>query len=167
MKLRILGIMLFLVNFVYAKTITIDMYIATESGAKVGSITAKDTKYGLLLTPSLANLSPSLTAGIHGFHVHENPSCVNKGMAAGGHLDPFKTKHHLGPYNSNGHLGDLPVLYVNADGTTSTLPVLAPRLSVAKILGHSLMIHNGADNYSDTPTLGGGGSRMVCGVIPN
>jgi Cu-Zn family superoxide dismutase len=27
------------------------------------------------------------------------------------------------------------------------------------------MIHNGGDNYSDTPQLGGGGARMVCGVI--
>ena len=86
-------------------------------------------------------------------------------MAAGGHLDPSKTKHHFGPYNNKGHLGDLPVLSINADGT-STLPVLAPRLSVAKIVGHSLMVHNGGDNYSDIPTLGGGGPRMVCGIIP-
>ncbi|NIY58922.1 superoxide dismutase family protein, partial [Francisella orientalis] len=32
--------------------------------------------------------------------------------------------------------------------------------------GHSLMIHEGGDNYSDTPKpLGGGGTRMWCGVI--
>jgi Cu-Zn family superoxide dismutase len=29
----------------------------------------------------------------------------------------------------------------------------------------ALMIHAGADNYSDTPeTLGGGGARIACGV---
>jgi Cu-Zn family superoxide dismutase len=28
------------------------------------------------------------------------------------------------------------------------------------------MIHDGGDNYSDEPAkLGGGGNRMVCGVI--
>jgi superoxide dismutase, Cu-Zn family len=161
---RIFGIMLFFLNNIYAKTVIIDMYIANESGAKVGSITAEDTKYGLLFTPNLTNLNSALTNGIHGFHIHENPSCADRGMAAGGHLDPKKTKHHFGPYNKKGHLGDLPVLSVSADGT-SALPVLAPRLSVAKILGHSLMIHNGGDNYSDTPILGGGGSRMICGLI--
>ena len=168
MKYNILfSIMLFCISTVYAKTVIIDMYIANESGIKVGSVTAQDTKYGLLLIPTLANLNPVLNPGIHGFHIHENPSCAEKGMAAGGHLDPLKTKHHFGPYNNKGHLGDLPVLFINTDGT-STIPILAPRLSVTKILGHSLMIHNGGDNYSDTPTaLGGGGSRMVCGVIPN
>jgi Cu-Zn family superoxide dismutase len=86
-------------------------------------------------------------------------------MAAGGHLDPGHTDHHLGPYNPNGHLGDLPALYVSPTGNAN-LPVLAPRLSVKNILGHSLMVHMGGDNYSDVPEkLGGGGSRMVCGVI--
>ena len=78
-----------------------------------------------------------------------------------------KTGHHYGPYNSKGHLGDLPALYINADGSI-TVPVVAPRLTVKDTLGHSLMIHNGGDNYSDDPKLlGGGGARMVCGVIPN
>lgn len=85
-------------------------------------------------------------------------------MTAGGHLDPQKTEHHLGPYNPKGHLGDLPAIYINADGSVTT-PVLAPRIKVNDIIGHSLMIHNGDDNYSDTPQLGGAGPRMVCGVI--
>ena len=87
-------------------------------------------------------------------------------MAAGGHLDSNKTDKHLGPYDDKGHFGDLPILYVNADGTATT-PVLAPRLhKISQISQHALMVHSGGDNYSDTPEkLGGGGARMVCGII--
>ena len=86
---------------------------------------------------------------------------------AAGHFDPSDTNKHLGPYKS-GHLGDLPVLVVNTDGTASTA-VLAPRLKhLSEISNHALMIHVGGDNYSDEPEkLGGGGMRMVCGVITN
>lgn len=128
----------------------------------VGNITIQETSYGLLFTPHLKNLTP----GVHGFHIHQNPSCEKEGMAAGGHLDPKHTNRHRGPYNNQGHLGDLPALYVNKNGR-ATLPVLAPRLkSIQEIKGHSLMIHEGGDTYSDVPQkLGGGGGRMVCGVI--
>jgi len=141
--------------------ITIPMYLATKEGVgkELGTVTAKQTRYGLLLIPNLHDLPP----GIHGLHIHENPNCGDNGMAAGDHLDPKKTGKHLGPYEQ-GHLGDLPALVVNKDGT-ATLPILAPRLHLVDIKDHSLMIHVGGDNYSDNPKLGGGGARMVCGVI--
>jgi superoxide dismutase, Cu-Zn family len=142
--------------------ITIYKLIPNSSAnqVKLGTVTATDTQYGLLFTPELELLTP----GIHGMHVHENPSCADGGLAAGGHLDPMHTGKHLGPYNNAGHLGDLPALTVTADGKAS-LPVLAPRLKVADLKGHSLIIHAGGDNYSDTPPMGGGGARMACGVI--
>lgn len=144
-----------------AAQISIPMELLTAQGKQpVGTMFAEDTKYGLLFTPHLANITP----GIHGFHVHQYPSCDDHGMAAGGHLDPFKTHRHLGPYDDRGHLGDLPALYVEKGGK-AVQPVLAPRLKVQDILGHALMIHVGGDNYSDNPSLGGGGMRMVCGVI--
>jgi Cu-Zn family superoxide dismutase len=152
----------------YAASVTIPMYLTApgnKQGTYVGNVVATDTQYGLLLTPNLQHLTPALHSGVHGFHVHVNPSCADNGMAAGGHLDPAHTGHHLGPYNANGHLGDLPALYIDKQGDV-TLPVLAPRLTVNDILNHSLMVHFGGDNYSDTPELGGGGKRMVCGVIP-
>ena len=40
-------------------------------------------------------------------------------------------------------------------------------MTAADVAGRSLMIHAGGDNYADAPKpLGGGGNRMVCGVIP-
>ena len=144
--------------------ITVPMYVTAENGTgkAVGTIVISQTKYGLLFTPNLEGLKP----GLHGFHIHQNPSCDNNGMAAGGHWDPKNTGKHLGPYDDKGHLGDLPILYVTVNGDATT-PVLAPRLTqFSEIKNHALMIHEGGDNYSDEPAkLGGGGSRMVCGVI--
>lgn len=147
-----------------ADTIQIPVYKimpnSDTSQVVLGKITFTDTPYGLLITPDLNTLPP----GIHGMHIHENPSCADSGMAAGMHLDPQHTGKHLGPYNNQGHLGDLPALTVNADDN-ATLPIMAPLLKVADLRGHSIIIHAGADNYSDTPPMGGGGARIACGVI--
>ena len=148
-----------------AATVQITVYKiipnSDTSHVKLGTITARDTQYGLLLTPDLNTLPP----GIHGMHIHENASCAKGGLAAGGHLDPQETGKHLGPYNDQGHLGDLPALTVTADGEAHQ-PVLAPRLKVVDLKGHSIIIHAGGDNYSDTPPMGGGSARIACGVIP-
>lgn len=144
--------------------VVVPMYQVTPQGpgASLGSVTLTDSPFGLMLTPNLHGLTP----GAHGFHIHVNPSCANGAMAAGGHLDPNGRDLHLGPYNNLGHLGDLPVLVVGPNGD-ATLPVVAPRLSLAQVDGHSLMIHVGSDNYADIPEkLGGGGARFACGVIP-
>ncbi|MFU1914516.1 superoxide dismutase family protein [Bordetella avium] len=149
---------------------TVDMYVAGPDGPqqKVGTIQIEQNKYGALLIPKLAGLPP----GVHGFHLHEKPSCdpsmvdgkpVPAG-GAGGHWDPQNTHAHKGPYDDHGHKGDLPALYVTADGKAE-VPVLAPRLKASDFPGHALMIHLGGDNYSDHPHALGGGARIVCGVV--
>ena len=149
-------------------TISMNTVDAQGAGAAVGSVTASETPYGVLFTPKLTGLP----AGEHGFHLHENASCAPKekdgkpvaGLAAGGHFDPDKSGKHEGPYGK-GHLGDLPAIVVASDGKAES-PVLAPRLKLADLTGHSLMIHVGGDNHADHPAaLGGGGARMACGVV--
>src|SRR5690348_6797148 len=91
-------VLLGLVAFSAAQAdIVIPMYVTgpTGPGKTVGTVTVQQIQYGLLFTPHLSGLTP----GLHGFHIHENPSCANSGMAAGGHLDPQHTGKHLGPYN--------------------------------------------------------------------
>jgi len=169
--LLVLSFILLFAGYVFAEDVIVKVSLVTEQGIgnEIGTITASDSKYGLILTPQLTDLAP----GLHGFHVHDKPDCSHamKGdgkavpaLAAGGHYDPANAGKHEGPYG-NGHLGDLPALYVSADGK-ATLPVLAPRLKAADIKGRSLMIHVGGDNYADTPApLGGGGVRAACGVV--
>jgi len=146
----------------FADSLKVTVYqVNGEKARAIGTVTFTDQQYGLLITPNLSGLTP----GFHGFHIHEKPSCADKGQAAGGHFDPDKTDSHMGPYRNDGHLGDLPVLMVDKDGK-ATIPVLAPRLQVEDLAGHAIMIHAGGDNYSDSPEkLGGGGARVACGII--
>lgn len=137
-------------------------------GMKIGTVHFSDSAGGLAIRPNLWHLTP----GAHGFHIHAKGSCRAKkkggklvpGLAAGGHFDPGKSGKHEGP-EGQGHLGDLPKLMVGADGHAGA-EMLAPRLTVARIRRHALIIHAGADNYSDNPKkLGGGGARYACAVI--
>ncbi|MCW2268061.1 MULTISPECIES: superoxide dismutase family protein [Pseudomonas] len=152
-----------------AQTVEIALVNADGSAKPIGAITLEQSRYGTLLTPDLRDL-PS---GVHGFHLHEKPSCEpalvdGKSTPAGGaagHWDPDKTKAHKGPYDDSGHKGDLPALYVGGDGK-ATNQVLAPRLKMDEFEGHALMVHAGGDNHSDHPQeLGGGGARIACGVV--
>ncbi|MBZ9558313.1 MULTISPECIES: superoxide dismutase family protein [unclassified Modicisalibacter] len=148
---------------------TVEMHAVSADGVgeSIGTITAEKTSWGVEFTPDLKGLE----TGMHGFHLHQNPSCepaekdgeTVAAAAAGGHFDPEETGTHQGPYGE-GHLGDLPLLTADAQGT-STTPVLAPRLTMDDLAGHALVIHAGGDNYSDDPHLGGGGARVACGVI--
>ena len=161
--------------------VTVTMYLATpdpsnpinpknkkeakleKNKKEIGTITFKSTLYGLMMTPNLHGLQP----GMHGMHLHVAPSCKHKAQGAGGHFDPSNTAKHLGPYNAEGHLGDLPALYVDQQGVANH-PILAPRLHENNLYGHAIVIHAGADNYSDLPAaLGGGGDRIACGVVKN
>jgi Cu-Zn family superoxide dismutase len=148
--------------------VTLRSVDANGIGAALGTVRLVETRYGLALYPNLRGLS----AGLHGFHVHENGSCEpaqrdgkpEPALAAGGHLDPAQSKKHGEPWG-DGHLGDLPALYVAPDGT-ATQPVLAPRLKLADVRNKALMVHAGGDNHADHPApLGGGGARVACGVI--
>ncbi len=149
-------------------TVQMSMVDAKGIAAIIGQVTITDSKYGLVFTPALKGLPP----GMHGFHLHQSPSCepmekdgkMIAALAAGGHYDPANTKRHDTPWG-DGHLGDLPALFVDTDGN-AVLPVLAPRLKVSDLAGRSLMVHVGGDNHADHPAiLGGGGARMACGVV--
>lgn len=163
-KYQIILSTLFLwVSTSHADTASATLYSTYQDNknAAIGRVIFTDTRYGLLIQPDLGHLTP----GLHGLHLHQHPDCGDMGNHAGGHFDPQGTNSHQGPYGE-GHLGDLPVLYVDTNGKAS-LVTLAPRLHVSDLQGLTLMIHANGDNYSDNPSLGGGGSRIACGVISN
>jgi len=154
-----------------AEELSIKMNLVDANGiaSQAGAVTVTESPYGLVFTPAMSGLSP----GLHGFHVHEKPSCaaaevqgkLTPAGAAGGHYDPKGSKVHGTPWG-DGHLGDLPPLYVDPEGNANQ-PVLAPRLKLADLSGRALMVHQGGDNHADSPQpLGGGGTRVACGVVP-
>lgn len=170
MKSSLLAVSLALAAAPALAEITVPMHLVSEKGVgeRVGEVTISETKHGLVFSPALTGLRP----GLHGFHLHQNPSCqpdmkeekMVPAGAAGGHYDPKKTGRHDAPWGK-GHLGDLPALAVDRNGNANH-PVLAPRLKMRDVHGRALMVHEGGDNYSDQPEpLGGGGARVACGVI--
>ena len=88
-----------LANAALADT-TVQMHAVNAKGTAeaIGSVSISESAYGLVFTPQLKGLEP----GVHGFHIHENPSCEpatkdGKPVAAGGagdHFDPEKTGKH-------------------------------------------------------------------------
>ena len=149
-------------------TVKMNHIDASGVGKPAGTVTIKETAEGLEFDTKLQGLPP----GEHGFHLHEKGSCApadkegkpSAGEAAGGHYDPEGTKAHKGP-GAGGHKGDLPKLEVDAKGAANA-KLTVPGLKLADVRGKALMIHEGGDNYSDTPKPnGGGGVRVACGVI--
>ena len=53
-------------------TVKMSIADAKGAGASVGTVRIVETRYGLVFYPALTGLPP----GLHGFHVHENPSCA-------------------------------------------------------------------------------------------
>lgn len=153
---------------VMATVISMDEVNADGIVKNIGTITVTESAYGLVFTPDLQGLSP----GLHGFHLHQNNNCspaekdgkMIPALAAGGHYDRRNAGKHGTPWGE-GHAGDLPPLYVDANGNANQ-PVLAPRLRNGDLPGRAVMIHAGGDNHSDHPApLGGGGTRVACGVV--
>src|SRR5690348_6216585 len=87
-KILLAATCLTMATIAFADT-TVMMNFTSDKGTDkpAGTVLISETKYGLLFTPNLHDLTP----GAHGFHIHQNASCDNNGMAAGGHFDPKNT----------------------------------------------------------------------------
>lgn len=153
----------------YAQQLTVDISRISDSGVgeKIGTVLVSEAKGGATFKVSVTGLPK----GQRGFHVHEKGDCgpamkdgkMTAGEAAGPHFDPDGKKSHKGPHGT-GHKGDLPLLKGTDKGISQT--VAAPRLKLSDVQGRSIVIHEGGDNYSDSPENGGGRGRVACGVVP-
>lgn len=135
-------------------------------GKTLGEATLRDSAAGVLVKLDLQNVPP----GPHAFHIHAVGKCEAPDfMTAGGHFNPTTMKHGLlatgGP-----HAGDMPNLFVPADGKLS-VEVLDTNVTLAtgaKSLfdadGSALVLHATADDYATDPA-GNAGGRIACGVV--
>lgn len=139
--------------------------LTNAEGRAVGSVTLIETPHGVLMHASLMGLPE----GTHAFHIHQTGTCVPPFTSAGGHFNPIAKQH--GIENAMGmHAGDLPNIYVPADGKLAFDAVAAGVTlgagpgSLFKEGGTAIVIHAGADDYKGDPA-GNAGARIACGVV--
>ncbi|KAJ2372391.1 hypothetical protein IW150_004140 [Coemansia sp. RSA 2607] len=112
-----------------------------------------------------------LSAGKHGFHIHEFGDATNGCTSAGAHYNPLG-KTHGAPSDEERHLGDLGNVTANEEGKVveeiedSGVTLYGP----FSVLGRTVVVHEGEDDLGKgghelSPTTGNAGGRLACGVI--
>ncbi|MEP7201134.1 MAG: superoxide dismutase family protein [Ilumatobacteraceae bacterium] len=163
--------------------------LATADGARIGTVEFK-TDDGHTEVRVRVTGAPG-TDAFHGFHIHANDVTTNGDgciadpsaapatwfVSADGHYNPTGQTH-------SHHVGDMPVVYVNTDGSVETRFQI-DRINPGDLKGKVVILHAGADNYANIPlgTLptqytensadatggtaktGNAGDRVACGVI--
>jgi len=134
-----------------------------ESVAGVVTFTQEENSKSVLVEAEVSGLKP----GKHGFHVHAVGDISSAdGSSAGGHFNPSSTKHG-GPDGGEKHAGDLGNLEANAQGVAKINRTFTTGLSVSgpnSILGRSVVVHAGEDDFMTQPT-GNSGGRVAYGVV--
>lgn len=174
---------------VNANTESAKATLATADGVEIGTVKFK-TEHGHTEVRVHLSGAPGLDA-FHGFHIHANDVTTNGDgciadpaaaaatwfVSADGHYNPTGQTH-------SHHVGDMPVLYVNADGSVETRFQIDP-IKPGDLDGKVVILHAGADNYANIPLgtgatqytansadataatarTGNAGDRVACGVI--
>ena len=110
---------------------------------------------GVVVEAEVAGL-PNTETGFFAFHIHEGGNCGGEGFAnTAGHFDPGGKDHP-------NHAGDLPPLL--ADFGKAYMKVLTGRFRAAEIIGRTVVLHAGPDDFHTQPS-GNAGTKIACGVI--
>ncbi|HET9159513.1 MAG TPA: superoxide dismutase family protein [Caulobacteraceae bacterium] len=129
-----------------------------------GRFSMTEAPTGVLITVEVQGLAP----GWHGMHLHEKGDCSAADFtSAGGHMNHPTTKKAHGLLNPGGpDFGDLPNIYVSADGSgkAEAFTTLVKMSDLKDADGSAIVIHANKDDHSAQP-IGGAGARVACGVI--
>lgn len=120
-----------------------------------GEVLFYQERDSVLVSAKISGL-PQNGTGFYGFHIHEGDSCDGEGFPkTGGHYNPKNLPHPS-------HAGDLPPLLSNKGNAYMT--VRTNRFNVRDIIGRTVIIHSGADDFRTQPS-GDAGEKIACGVI--
>ena len=124
-----------------------------------GHVSFYQTPQGVLTTAQVWGLPAARPGGIFAFHIHSGSQC------SGNESDPFADAlTHYNPTEKDHpyHAGDLPPLF--SSGGHAFEIFLTDRFSVQNIIGKTVIIHAGADDFTSQPA-GNAGAKIACGVI--
>lgn len=153
------GFALFAISCGTTKTYSVNAKSNTQTG---GTAKFTQTKNEVVMNLEVTNLTP----GIHAIHIHEKGDCsAPDGMSTGGHWNPSKNDH--GKWGAEHfHMGDIGNLTAGQDGVAK-LTFKTDKWCMGctdeskNILGKSLIIHAGKDDFHTQPT-GNAGGRVGC-----
>ena len=120
-----------------------------------GTVKFIPRKNGTLVIAEISGL-PATDTGFFAVHIHEGGNCSGFDCPnTGSHYDMDNQDHPV-------HMGDLPPLLSN--GGTAYLAVMTGRFRIKDIIGRTVVIHSGPDDFRTQPA-GNAGNKIACGVI--
>lgn len=149
-----------------SKSLTVMM--ESKSGSNLsGEVTFTETE-GVVTMKAVIN---GMEAGdTHAIHLHETADCsAEDGTSAGGHWNPTDQPHGKWGDAAGYHKGDIGNFVANDAGTGEVVFstnewCIGCGDSAKEILGKSVIVHEGADDFTSQPT-GDAGGRAGCGGI--
>jgi len=146
-----------------AQTAPVTADLKNGSGAVIGKVTLSDAPHGVVMRVETKGLTP----GWHGLHFHEKADCSKSDFtSAGGHTHGAGDRVHglLNPKANE--TGDLPNLFVGADGVgnTEVYSTLVKLADLKDADGSAVVIHASLDDHMAQP-IGGAGARVACAEV--
>lgn len=121
-----------------------------EAPCLYGTVKFYPIEKNVMIVAEICGLPDSQT-GIFAMHIHSGSNCLEPGV----HYDPDQQPHPE-------HAGDLPPLF--SCGGRAFLAVLTGRFQLKDIIGKTVVLHSGPDDFTSQPS-GNPGSIIACGVI--
>lgn len=139
-----------------------EIFGSDEYPAIRGKVSFYRIKCSVLVSAEVSGLPTDGTdcgRRIFALHIHEGEMCTGNEADhfadVGVHYNPDNRPH---PY----HAGDMPPLFGNNGYAFSAF--LTDRFSIEEILGKTVIVHGGIDDFSTQPS-GNAGSKIACGRI--
>ncbi|MBR5484950.1 MAG: superoxide dismutase family protein [Oscillospiraceae bacterium] len=132
------------------------IYGEKEAPCLSGEVRFYQDACSVLVVADVYGLPKESKTGFFALHIHEGKSCSGKEFSqTGSHYNPKYSTHPK-------HAGDLPPL-LSCDGC-AYLAVRTDRFCVRDIIGRTVVIHSGQDDFTTQPA-GNAGVKIGCGEI--
>lgn len=150
-----------------SEIITITVPLEARSGSDASGKVVFTEQNGVVTMHGEVN---GLTAGLHAVHLHEKSDCSDpEGMSTGGHWNPTFERHGKWGDAEGYHKGDIGNFEADQTGKgiihfETDQWCIGCDDETKNIIGKSVIVHEGIDDFVTQPT-GDAGGRISCGGI--